>query len=310
MRMTYRFTTDRADYTDLSSGRVLQGLPGTPALPVRLASEVFLRCNSRLKDAGCCPPYSLFDPCCGAGYHLGVLGMLHRPHLCEIIAADIDEKAVRAARQNLDILTPSGMERRIGEIEEMIERFGKESHRAALLSAQALRRKLDEPPSQTPLLFRVIQANAFDAPSLQLSLAGARIDLVITDVPYGWHSAWRGANAGGANAGGANAGGANAGGANAGGANAGGANAGGANAGGANAGGANAGGANAGGAQGDPLFALLATLEGLLHPESVVAIISDKGQKAAHPSYRRLERFQVGRRRIEILAAIQQAHYK
>jgi hypothetical protein len=280
MRMTYRFTTDRADYTDLSSGRVLQGLPGTPALPVRLASEVFLRCDARLKDAGCCPPYSLFDPCCGAGYHLGVLGMLHRPHLCEIIAADIDEKAVRAARQNLDLLTPSGMERRIGEIEEMIERFGKETHRAALLSAQALRRKLDEPPSQTPLLFRVIQANALDSSSLQLSLAGVRIDLVITDVPYGWHSAWRGANAGGANAGGANAGG------------------------------ANAGGANASGAQGDPLFALLAALEGLLHPKSVVAVISDKGQKAAHPSYRRLEGFQVGRRRIEILAAIQQAHYK
>ena len=59
--MVYRFATQRRDYTDLAGGRVLYALPGHPALPVRLADEVFRR------YLALCPRSTeriiLYDPC-------------------------------------------------------------------------------------------------------------------------------------------------------------------------------------------------------------------------------------------------------
>jgi hypothetical protein len=55
---------------------------------------------------------------------------------------------------------------------------------------------------------------------------------------------------------------------------------------------------------GDPLRNLLGSLRGVLSPDSVVAIASDKSQKAQHESYQRLEQFNVGKRRIALLKLI------
>jgi hypothetical protein len=46
---------------------------------------------------------------------------------------------------------------------------------------------------------------------------------------------------------------------------------------------------------------MLETLHPLLKPGSMVAIAADKGQKIHHHNYQRLERFQIGKRRIFIL---------
>jgi 16S rRNA G966 N2-methylase RsmD len=51
----------------------------------------------------------------------------------------------------------------------------------------------------------------------------------------------------------------------------------------------------------NPLWSTLDALLGVLSQSSIVAIVSDKGQKALHESYQRIERFQVGKRRILIL---------
>ena len=51
----------------------------------------------------------------------------------------------------------------------------------------------------------------------------------------------------------------------------------------------------------DVVWHMLQSLSHVLSPQSVVAICADKGQKVAHERYRRLERFQVGKRRIVIL---------
>ena len=40
----------------------------------------------------------------------------------------------------------------------------------------------------------------------------------------------------------------------------------------------------------------------LISPQSVVAIVADKGQSIRHEQYRRLDRFQVGKRQIVILS--------
>lgn len=50
-----------------------------------------------------------------------------------------------------------------------------------------------------------------------------------------------------------------------------------------------------------PLWLMLNALLGVLTPNSVVAIVSDKGQKVAHADYQRLEHFPMGKRRVVIL---------
>ena len=50
--MQYKFAKEQPDYSDLASGRVFYSLPGHPAFPVRLASEVFQRCLAHREDAG------------------------------------------------------------------------------------------------------------------------------------------------------------------------------------------------------------------------------------------------------------------
>jgi hypothetical protein len=49
---------------------------------------------------------------------------------------------------------------------------------------------------------------------------------------------------------------------------------------------------------------MLDALLGILSPSSIVAIASDKQQKARHERFQRLEQFQVGKRRVVILKTI------
>lgn len=53
-----------------------------------------------------------------------------------------------------------------------------------------------------------------------------------------------------------------------------------------------------------PIESLLDALREVLSSSSIVAIVSDKRQKVSHPSYQRLEQFQVGKRRVVILKPI------
>jgi 23S rRNA (guanine2535-N1)-methyltransferase len=50
-----------------------------------------------------------------------------------------------------------------------------------------------------------------------------------------------------------------------------------------------------------PLWQMLEALLPVLTPGAVVAIAADKAQKIAHPAYRRIERFQVGKRQVSLL---------
>ncbi|MBN2116707.1 MAG: hypothetical protein JW730_09060 [Anaerolineales bacterium] len=51
----------------------------------------------------------------------------------------------------------------------------------------------------------------------------------------------------------------------------------------------------------NPLGSMLNALLGVLSPSSIVAVVSDKQQKALHESYQRIEKFQIGKRRVVIL---------
>ena len=192
--MRYKFAKEQADNSDFSSGRVFYSLPGHPAFPVRLASEIFQRCLAhRQRIYGISTPCTLYDPCCGAAYHLSVLAYLHGEHIREVIGSDIDEKAVALARQNLGLLSMDGLEQRIRELSQLFEAYGKESHREALQSAKVFKKKLYELRKIHPLGTRVFQASATDRNEIAKHIRPNSVDMIFTDVPHGRHSEWQGA---------------------------------------------------------------------------------------------------------------------
>lgn len=190
--MQYKYAKEQQDYSDFSSGRVFYSLPGHPAFPVRLASEIFQRCVAQraaiYKEKS---RSTLYDPCCGAAYHLSVLGYLHSEYIREIIASDIDETAVAVAGRNLGLLHNEGLDRRIRELSAMLEQYGKESHREALQSASALKEKLSGLRESNSIKTKTFQANATDQKGISSHIPPGSIDIVFTDVPYGRHSQWQ-----------------------------------------------------------------------------------------------------------------------
>ena len=246
--MEYKYAKERRDYSDLASGRVFHSLPGHPAFPVRLASEIFQRCMAHREafynDSTRCV---LYDPCCGAAYHLSVVAYLHREYIQEVISSDVDEHAVALAKRNLELINVAGLENRIIEISDLFERYGKASHQDALKSAQLLRSHSLALAQQYPVKTRVFRANATKDKEILNNFSAKSVDIVFTDVPYGLHSDWSGAEGI------------------------------------------------------DPIPAMLEVLRNVLTSASIVAIASDKQQKVSHERYQRIERFQIGKRRVVIL---------
>jgi len=189
--MRYRFAKERQDYSDYASGRVFYNFPGHPAFPVRLTSEIFQRCVAFRKTSGITDPCVIYDPCCGGAYHLGTLAYLHWYAISEIIGSDADPEALSLAERNLALLTVDGLDRRMTEISEMLASFKKPSHAAALESAKTLRHRLLKLLETHRVTTRLFQADATDSRSLRDKLHGTRVDVIITDVPYGWRSAWQ-----------------------------------------------------------------------------------------------------------------------
>ena len=252
--MQYKYAKEQLDYSDFSSGRVFYSLPGYPAFPVRLTSEIFQRCIAqRQMIYQVSAPCTLYDPCCGAAYHLSVVAYLHREQIREVIASDIDEKAVALAGRNLSLLHRDGLDKRIRELSEMLEEYGKESHREALRSASFLKQRLSTFIEKPPLETRVFQASATDRIAISRHIEPKAVDILFTDVPYGRHSQWRDSDH------------------------------------------------NDGS---NPLWSMLDAMHDRLSSSSIVAISSDKQQKAIHNRFERIEHFQIGKRRVVILKPI------
>jgi SAM-dependent methyltransferase len=243
--MPYRYATSRLNYSDLASGQVFYSLPGHPAFPIRLAREIFLRCQAHRKDRE--QPVSLYDPCCGAAYALGILAYFHREQIGRITASDVDPRAVEKARQNLDLLSGTGIDRRREEIAGLRDRYGKASHQVILESATHMADLIHYQEETRPLPVRVFLADATDPGSLRQGLDNLPIDMLFTDIPYGLHSHWQGAKTE------------------------------------------------------DPLGTMLEALREFLNAESILAIAADKTNKFNFRHYRRLERFQIGKRQIVFL---------
>jgi len=185
----YRFA-QKQDYSVYASGGVFYSLPGHPALPVRLAGEIFQRCRAICKAEGLTKPAVLYDPCCGGAYHLTVLAYLHGEEIDRIIGSDVNPDILEVAARNLNLLTLTGLEARIVELSTLIERYEKASHRAALSHAQTLRNRLLKLVKRRPLKTHLFRANATDQRAIKDHLPEERVDMVMTDVPYGQQTAW------------------------------------------------------------------------------------------------------------------------
>lgn len=189
--MQYKYAREHQDYSDFGSGRVFYSLPGHPAFPVRLASEIFQRCLAIRKEVyETSTPCVLYDPCCGAAYHLSVLAFLHGEHIQKIIASDVDEKTVAIAKRNLGLVTAAGLDNRIDEITKMLEQYGKDSHKEALRSANILKSKFLNSSEINLHETNIFQANAADRKEILGQVKVKSVDIVFTDVPYGQHSQW------------------------------------------------------------------------------------------------------------------------
>ena len=242
--MPYRFVTEDQDYSDFSAGRVLMGLPGLPAFPVRLASEMFQRVVAHVTSPG---PAVLYDPTCGGAYHLAALGFLHGDRIGAILASDIDPRAVELAKRNLSLLNPQGLDQREAEIGHLYSIYEKTSHFVALESVQVLRRMRAAQGNEIET--RAETVDALNPEAIRGFLAGNRVDIVLSDLPYGSMSSWQVERE----------------------------------------------------ASNPPAWAMLDALLPNLGPGTVLALAMDKSQKIAHEAYRRLERFQIGKRQVTLL---------
>ncbi|GAA0991750.1 hypothetical protein GCM10009555_079600 [Acrocarpospora macrocephala] len=187
--MAYRYETARADYSDFASGAVLHSAPGMPAFPVRLASEIFQRALA-LRGSG--DQAVVWDPCCGSGYLLTVLGLLHRPRIKTLLASDVSDDALGTARANLNLLSEPCLRDRAAELADRAERFGKPGYARAAEAAERLARRLAE--GGGPLSHLLGRADVFDPVQLAAAIDGHEPDIVLTDPPYDEQTSWQGSH--------------------------------------------------------------------------------------------------------------------
>ena len=241
--LEYKFASNE-NYEDLSCGRVIYHRTGFSNFPVRLASEIFMRCFELIGEPN--RKVSIYDPCCGGGYLLTVLGFLHQDQIMSIYGSDISPDATQLAESNLNLLTTEGLLKRKEQLEAIYGSYHKESHLNAIKSASNLLGYTREK----------IECYVFNRDILSSKNSTSIkpvVDIIITDVPYGdlvsWSNETTAENEGNINK-------------------------------------------------------MLNHLLENLNDDGIVAISSDKRQKISNLNYKRIKKFQVGKRKVEILRKV------
>lgn len=169
------------NFEDFASGRVLYGGKGIPNFPVRLLLEIYGRARSYLEEG---KNITIYDPCCGGGYALSVLGFFHNREIKKIYGSDIDKNMIAYAKKNAALLKDAGIKKRKEEIQRHYDEYGKCSHLEALHSCDKLRDMLVQ-----DMTVEIFQADCTRA------LPEILPDIIITDIPYGNLVEWdNGAN--------------------------------------------------------------------------------------------------------------------
>lgn len=165
-----------ADHTALDA--VLVSAPGRPTLPVRLTVELLGRARSHLDRPG----LTVWDPCCGAGVTLAVLGLL-APGITALVGTDVDPGPLDLARRNLGLLSPGGLAARADELDALSARHGKPAYADAARHARSL------VPAGGPS-WSVGVADALDRDRTRAALGERRPDVALADLPHGRQTSW------------------------------------------------------------------------------------------------------------------------
>jgi hypothetical protein len=189
--MQYKFVQNREDYEKYAAGGVLFAAPGHTAFPIRLSNEIFERCMAFRESEGESRPCILYDPCCGSAYHLTTLAYFNWNKIQRIIGSDINPEALSLAARNLSLLKLEGIDKRIEELSSMLQQFGKESHATSSKNAVILRQELSGFIENHTIETHLFRADATDSAAVSAGLSGIKVDVVITDIPYGQHSQWQ-----------------------------------------------------------------------------------------------------------------------
>lgn len=188
--MEYKYTRAHESYEMYAAGGVFYSAPGLTAFPVRLGVEIFRHCQAIRAAQGGQGPAFVYDPCCGGAYHLATMAFFNWNQIAGIHCSDIDEDALGVAVRNLSLLTLDGMDRRIAELTELYKQYGKMSHGTSLQHAEHLRGHVVGAAQRHPLATNVFRADATDAAAIAAALTGVKVDIVLTDIPYGRLAGW------------------------------------------------------------------------------------------------------------------------
>ena len=238
--MPYKFSQN-ANHEDLSCGRVIYHKAGFTNYPVRLVCEIFERCLHIISEPN--KKVCVYDPCCGGGYILTVLGFLYGERIESLYGSDISLEAIGITEQNMGLLTYKGLHNRKEQLKSLYETYGKDSHCQAIKSADNLLELIRHTISTNVFVRDILNRNGI------IANHSFTADIIISDVPYGNNVSW----------------------------------------------------------SNDNPFAIDAMLDNLsdnLSKNAVIAVSSDKRQKMANHRYKRIEKFIVGKRKVEILRKI------
>ncbi|MCI9540444.1 MAG: N-6 DNA methylase [Lachnospiraceae bacterium] len=181
--MVYKYCENK-NFKDLASGKVIVHKAGYPNFPIRLAQEIFCRCLHYLDNPN---NICIYDPCCGGGYLLTILGFLNFGQIKTIIASDISDEAIQLANENLSLLNISGLEQRIQQLNHYLLLHNKNSHAEALKSATNLLSILTN--STHEIKHKVFKTNILS--SNPFNNQDLKVDIIFTDVPYGNLVKWQ-----------------------------------------------------------------------------------------------------------------------
>ena len=160
---------------------VLVSAPGRPTLPVRLTLELFGRALSFLGSE----PVTVWDPCCGAGTTLTVLGLCRGRALSGLLGTDVDPSPLDLAGRNLALLEPGGLDARAAELEALAARHGKPGYSGSAAAAHRL--------VAAPVPYELAVADATDLAATASLVERHHPYMVIADLPHGVQTRWSGA---------------------------------------------------------------------------------------------------------------------
>jgi len=180
--MEYKYCNNE-NFEDFASGKVILHKPGFPNFPVRLALEIYGRCLNYLKNK---TDICIYDPCCGSGFMMTVIGFLNYNSLETIICSDCNDEAVYVAEQNLNLLSSSGINERLSHLQNLYLQYNKLSHLQAIKSAKNLAELISKERKINTITF-----NADILSSSALSNTSFQADIVFTDIPYDNLVSWQ-----------------------------------------------------------------------------------------------------------------------